>query len=102
MTLSHLWTLLGHLLRPRLNERARISLSIGICLTLLNPADRASGDEWTRFRGPDGTGISDLQGVPLEWTESDYEWVVELPGKGHSSPVIWGDSLFVASGDDGG
>lgn len=61
------------------------------------------GEEvWSRFRGPNGEGISTLRGVPTEWTESDYEWVVELPGRGNSSPVVWGDRLFVTSGMEDG
>lgn len=58
------------------------------------------GDNWPRFRGPNGTGASDLQGVPTQWTEEDYAWVIELPGIGHSSPVVWDDALFVTSGTD--
>ncbi len=73
-----------------------------VLLGLLVSAANAVGDDWPRFRGPNGSGISSLQGVPREWTEHDYAWVVDLPGKGHSSPVIWGEHLFVASGDDGG
>ncbi|HVW02521.1 MAG TPA: PQQ-binding-like beta-propeller repeat protein [Planctomycetaceae bacterium] len=55
--------------------------------------------EWTRFRGPNGAGQSDAAGIPTEWTETDYAWKVALPGIGHSSPVIWGDQVFVTSAD---
>lgn len=55
--------------------------------------------EWTRFRGPNGQGISEAKTVPDKWTESDYNWKVELPGGGHSSPVLWGDRLFITCGD---
>jgi outer membrane protein assembly factor BamB len=57
----------------------------------------ARADQWPRFRGPNGTGVSGLKGLPTSWTESDYEWVVELPGLGHSSPVIWDDALFLTT-----
>jgi outer membrane protein assembly factor BamB len=59
-------------------------------------------ENWSRFRGPNGIGITALKGVPTEWTPDDYEWSVDLNGKGHSSPVIWGDTLFVTSGEDDG
>ena len=59
----------------------------------------AAGQEWTRFRGPNGTGLSDAKSIPATWTEADYRWKIKLPGKGHSSPVIWGDKLFVLSAD---
>lgn len=65
-------------------------------------ATSAMADSWPRFRGPNGEGKSDLKQVPTSWTESEYEWVVELPGKGHSSPVIWEDSLFLTSGTEDG
>jgi len=59
----------------------------------------AQAQEWTRFRGPDGQGISSATTVPARWTEADYNWKVTLPGLGHSSPVVWGDRVFVTSGD---
>jgi outer membrane protein assembly factor BamB len=57
----------------------------------------ASGQEWTRFRGPNGTGISDATTIPTVWTEDDYRWKVSLPGIGHSAPVLWGEKLFLTS-----
>jgi len=59
----------------------------------------AKGQEWTRFRGPNGQGISEATGLPVKWTESDHNWKIELPGVGHSSPVIWGDKVFITCGD---
>ena len=56
-------------------------------------------EDWPRFRGPNGTGISGATTVPIRWTEEDYNWVVNLPGKGHGSPVIVGANLFVLCGD---
>ena len=60
----------------------------------------ADSAEWTRFRGPNGSGLSDAAGIPAQWTEKDYNWKVALPGGGHSSPVVWGDKIFVTSGND--
>ena len=62
-------------------------------------ASVSHGQEWTRFRGPNGQGISEAKTIPVKWTEKDYNWKIELPGGGHSSPVIWGDKLFITSGD---
>jgi outer membrane protein assembly factor BamB len=59
-----------------------------------------SAQEWTRFRGPNGSGISEATGIPTSWTRSNYRWIVDLPGRGHSSPVLWGDMLFVTCTDD--
>ncbi|MCA9150219.1 MAG: PQQ-binding-like beta-propeller repeat protein [Planctomycetales bacterium] len=57
-----------------------------------------SADNWTRFRGPNGTGIA-TDTFPATWSDSDLLWKVTLPGIGHSSPVVWGDSIFLMSAD---
>src|SRR5262245_53209647 len=56
--------------------------------------------EWTRFRGPNGSGISQAKSIPTEWKESDFLWHVDLPGTGHSSPVLWGERVFATSTAD--
>jgi outer membrane protein assembly factor BamB len=62
-------------------------------------AVQAVGAEWTRFRGPNGSGAAQAENLPVRWTEKDYNWRVTLPGVGHSSPVLWGDRIFLTSGD---
>jgi len=65
-------------------------LLFGILLTSV-----VQGQEWTRFRGPNGQGISQAQTIPVKWTEQDFNWKVKLPAGGHGSPVIWKDKVFV-------
>lgn len=60
----------------------------------------ATAQEWTRFRGPNGSGVSDAKSIPVQWTQDDYNWITKLPGEGNSSPVIWGDRVFVTSADE--
>jgi outer membrane protein assembly factor BamB len=62
-------------------------------------AQVATAQEWTRFRGPNGSGESETSTIPAAWTEKDLNWKVELPGIGHSSPVLWGEKIFVLSAD---
>ena len=59
----------------------------------------ANAQEWTRFRGPNGQGESETSTIPASWTEKDLNWKVELPGIGHSSPVLWGEKIFLLSAD---
>ncbi len=67
----------------------------------ISPPMLADADEsWTRFRGPNGSGISSATTVPVTWTDADYNWQIDLPGRGASSPVIWGDKIFITSADD--
>ncbi|MSU48817.1 MAG: hypothetical protein EXS37_06990 [Opitutus sp.] len=62
----------------------------------------SSAQEWTRFRGPNGTGISPAKDIPVTWREQDFRWRVEIPGESHSQPVIWGDRLFLLTAMDAG
>lgn len=71
-----------------------ISLVIGGSLT-----PEVYSQEWTRFRGPNGTGVSHAETIPTSWAAEDYNWQIELPGEGHASPVLWGDRLFILSAD---
>jgi len=70
-----------------------------MCL-LLPLGGSASGQQWTRFRGPNGSGAAAPAGIPTTWTDRDYKWRIELAGEGHSSPVLWGDRLYVTAADD--
>ncbi len=56
-----------------------------------------SAQEWTRFHGPNGTGISHAKTIPTKLSDTDVNWRVELPGVGHSSPVLWGNRIFVTA-----
>ncbi len=60
---------------------------------------RGSDANWPRLRGPNGDGLSDATTIPAQWTTNDYRWKIKLPGVGHSSPVVWGNRLFVTCGD---
>lgn len=53
-------------------------------------------ENWPSFRGPRGTGVSGDNTVPLTWGEkTNVRWRVELPDRGNSTPVVWGDRVFV-------
>ncbi len=69
-----------------------------LLLALASISVTASAD-WPRFRGPNGAGISDATTVPTEWTEDDYNWITNLPGEGHGSPVVVGKRIFLLCAD---
>lgn len=77
------------------------SLLTIFCLVnfLLLSTNPGQAQDWTRFRGPNGTGVSEARTIPVKWTEADYSWKAEIPGLGHSSPCVWGDKVFVLSAD---
>jgi outer membrane protein assembly factor BamB len=68
---------------------------------VLHPSG-VGAQEWTRYRGPNGTGAGEAGGIPVRWGDTDYDWKVDLPGAGHSEPVIWGEKVFLTSALDEG
>ena len=54
-------------------------------------------ENWAQFRGPGGRGISGDKGIPVKWTAKDYRWKVKLAGVGHSSPVVWDNTVLITS-----
>ncbi|HKG79528.1 MAG TPA: PQQ-binding-like beta-propeller repeat protein, partial [Pyrinomonadaceae bacterium] len=66
-------------------------------LILLFTFTGAVTDEWTQFRGPNGTGVSVTKGLPAEFgPQKNVLWKAELPS-GHSSPVLTRDRIFVTA-----
>ena len=58
----------------------------------------ARAEDWPCWRGPRLDGTSLEAGVPLQWSKTEnIAWKTAIPGKGHSSPIIWGDRVFVTS-----
>ena len=66
-----------------------------LLLSLIIPGLESSAQEWTRFRGSNGSGISTATNFPVKWTAADYNWQIDLPVRGSSSPVLWGRRLFL-------
>ena len=71
---------------------------------LLVAATAVDAVDWPQFRGPLGTGhIPGGQALPVEWSETkNIDWKVELPGRAWSSPVVWGDKVWLTTADEKG
>jgi outer membrane protein assembly factor BamB len=64
-------------------------------------ADRTA---WPQWRGPGGSGVAQPGDVPLEWDAAsgkNIQWKTEIEGRGHSSPVVWGDRIFLTTAIEG-
>lgn len=62
-----------------------------------------AADQWPRFRGPSGQGLSDARGLPVSWSRTaNVAWETPMPGAGWSSPVVWHDHVFVTTATDDG
>lgn len=74
----------------------RIPMNSSIAM-VADAADTPSTD-WPGFRGPGGMGVSQSTGLPLNWSESkNIVWKKELPGGGSSSPVVFGDHIYLTT-----
>ncbi len=61
-------------------------------------ADGKAESFWPQWRGPLMTGVAPTAAPPVEWSETkNVRWKVAIPGKGSSTPVVWGDRIFVLS-----
>lgn len=59
-----------------------------------------SGQNWPSFRGPQASGVADGRNLPVRWdaaTSTNILWKSEIPGLAHSSPVVWGDRIFLTT-----
>jgi outer membrane protein assembly factor BamB len=67
-----------------------------ICLLMVSASLRA--EEWPQWRGPRGDGTSIETHIPIHWSSTEnVRWKTPIPGKGHSSPVVWGDRIFLTT-----
>ncbi len=84
--------------RGMLMATIRLRVTAGSLLVgLLVGVPVLSAANWPRFRGPDGTGVAADRGIPVRWNGEDVAWKTAIPGVGNSSPVVWGDRLFIQS-----
>ena len=69
---------------------------------LLSALALADPDDWPGWRGPTANGISPLKNVPSTWSaDRNVAWKTPLVGRGHSSPVVWGDRIFLTTDIEG-
>jgi outer membrane protein assembly factor BamB len=57
---------------------------------------------WSQWRGPSGQGLVEGKGYPDTWSDTQsVRWKVPVPGRGHSSPIVWKDRIFLTTAHDG-
>src|SRR5262245_4106369 len=84
---------------------ARLALFSALLVGLLGAASAATEavPSWPGWRGPGQDGHSDDTRVPLRWSRTEnLRWQTDLPGVGNSSPVVWGDRVFLTAADPKG
>src|SRR5688572_17485580 len=72
----------------------------GLVIVCLAIASSSFAQHWPRFRGPAGSGVAESQPLPTQWDAASGRgilWKTPVPGLGHSSPVVWGDRVFITA-----
>jgi outer membrane protein assembly factor BamB len=68
---------------------------------MLSLTSLAHADHWPNWRGPDNNGVSKEKGLPTSWSETkNLAWKLPLPGKGSSTPIVWGDRIFLTGAEN--
>lgn len=71
---------------------------IAFSLALVLSFAASANERWPQFRGPSATGVADDPRLPDTWSKTEnVAWATEIPGTGWSSPVVWGDNIFVTT-----
>ncbi|HZM91399.1 MAG TPA: PQQ-binding-like beta-propeller repeat protein [Blastocatellia bacterium] len=84
-----------------------VGLMLFFCLVAVSTArvlDKNSVSEanWPQWRGPQASGVSTEKNLPTEWSDtSNVYWKTEIPGRGHSSPIIWDKKIFLTTSIEG-
>jgi outer membrane protein assembly factor BamB len=74
-----------------------------VSCALLAGAAIAWADDWPSWRGPDRNGISQETRLPTQWSDTkNVFWKLRLPGPGGSTPIVWGERIFLTSGEGRG
>jgi outer membrane protein assembly factor BamB len=75
-----------------------LMLALSLCLA----AFAKGGANWPQWRGPAGTGVTSAPNLPTEWSrDKNVKWKTPVPGRGHSSPIVWGKFIFVTTAIEG-
>lgn len=74
---------------------ARLALASLLAVAL---GTQSQAENWGHWRGENGNGVASTATPPTEWSDTkNVKWKVAIPGRGSSSPVVWGDRVFVTS-----
>jgi len=80
----------------------RLIVTLGLLLFLTSFTITALSANWPQWRGPGGMGISTEKNLPVEWsTTKNIKWKTAIAGRGHSSPVVWGNKIFLTTAIEG-
>src|SRR5580765_3744548 len=80
----------------------KLNLVLVLLSSVVALASTAGAANWPQWRGPGGTGVSAEKNLPAEWSPAkNIRWKSPIAGRGHSSPVVWGNKIFLTTAIEG-
>ncbi len=80
------------------NHISLLSLSLSLLLAI----SATAAENWHQWRGPESNGHSTATNVPVKWTADSLAWKTTIPGIGQSTPVMWGNRIYLTSASPDG
>lgn len=81
-------------------RKLAFATGLAVCLAI---AATARAENWPLWRGPTGQGYSTDKNLPVKWsTKENVKWKIELPDSGNSTPIVWGERIFLTQATDKG
>src|SRR5262245_15810908 len=85
-------------MKPRTCSLVSVCVRTVVLIGLLPHA--ADAANWPAWRGPEGTGVTVERDLPLHWgTNENVRWRAPLPERGNSTPIVWGQRVFVTQAE---
>jgi outer membrane protein assembly factor BamB len=79
-------------------RKGKMKAFVVITMALLLHSVGMANDRWPQFRGPQSLGVAEDPSLPDKWsTTENVAWRADIPGTGWSSPIVWGNRIFVTS-----
>lgn len=81
----------------KMRRATRVVMAAAVCVWALPVSSAPGAPDWPYWRGPaaDGMAVGD---APVTWSDTEnVRWKTDIPGLGHSSPVVWGDFIFLTT-----
>ena len=81
-------------------QRTLLRLALASLIGFTTAAAAQAAPNWPQYRGPSASGLDDSVALPTKWnitTGENIRWETPIPGLAHSSPIVWGDRVFVAT-----
>ena len=83
-------------------KRISLLLTLSLLISTVVLLATAGAASWPQWRGPSGQGVSEETKLPSEWNATkNIKWKTAIPGRGHSSPIVWGNRIFVTTAIEG-